>query len=182
MRLTWDHTRFLALLQRLKIVGVSSTASVFKQFAVSFVDVEEESVFDRLAWAFFILQCAKFIEDQVVGVCSFCWGGTEIFRMCVHACLGQSKFSHQRSKSRKWCGKMMHSYNFQMLSDILEATLLIRTSHSGRWVVCFLNLSWCEECIWSIHAGVNILLNTRQSLASLALIKAAHGRSRSTLT
>lgn len=93
VRRTWDHTGFLTSFQRLKIVGVSSTAPILKQFAASVVHVEEESVFNRLAGALFILQGTQFIEDEVLGLCSICWGGKQIFRIC-------EEISHQTSKYR----------------------------------------------------------------------------------
>lgn len=198
MRLTWDHTSFLTLLQRPKIVGVSSTASVFKQFAVSVVDVEEESLFDRLARAFFILHCAQFIEDQVVALCSVCWGGTQIFRMCVHACLGQSKFSHQTSKYRpriwqngahlqfpnafRYSGSNFADNSDNRPEQKSKINLPVKNITFRKVGCLFVKSFLMEGCIWSIHAGVNILVNTRRGLASLAVIKAARGRSRSTLT
>lgn len=70
--LTCNDTRFFTLFQGLKVVGVSTTASIFKVLTASRVDIKEESVLDSLAWSWLFLQGAQLIEDEKLRLCSMC--------------------------------------------------------------------------------------------------------------
>lgn len=73
-RLTWDDARRLTLLLGLKVVGVSSAASVLEQLTEARVYIEEEPVLDGLAGSRLVLHRAEFVKDERFLLESDAWG------------------------------------------------------------------------------------------------------------